>query len=1020
MFKTHQLEAIDISIKNNFDSGVHFHATGTGKSWIALQIAIEFAERNPLCNIMWICEQKSILQEQFSKIKIKTKDNKSFLLEKLYSTFLIYNFSENKNKDSKWFNTISNSIFWKKPSLIVINRAFLTSGNKYELMKVPIHLIIHDECHTVKNKTTQAFYSWIIERYPTIKCIGFSATPYLEIEPYKKLLSKFSIYQGYSNDVILPPRIIWYKSETILNISEIADLVKQKISDLPYKKILVWCGIIEDCYRISKEWQKLFPEFKIFIDTSSTTSVSNDVLSLEEFYKLNENGFLFCACKHREGSDIPNLDGCIFLDKVEDRGSKTFIQCIGRVLRKDALNKKQYGLILDLKASCCMDIIHRIHPFLFLDDRVFPWKHKSYPSKAIKKTIIIHELNMLKNTELTNIDNSSHSNEKATDYSIDEVKGLFVRSIELKDLRYHQRLEMELELLEKKKLFQYLVRALDILELTKGIPHVTRGSCGSSLVCYLLGISHVDPVKYNITFARFLNEYRDNLPDIDFDFPYNIRKDVFLKLEEKYPGKMARISNHIYYQEKSSLREAVRTVGGIKTQIPKLKLIKTINTMSPELKQKVYKKQNELKNTFRTYSLHCGGIIYYPNGVPEEKVLYKSKDSVLKQVILNKEDVSKEKHFKIDILSSRSLAIIQTILGSEISFDELRLKNDSKIGNFEDPILDPNVFEMLSNGDNIGITLAESPLMRKTLITIRPKSIEDLALCLAIIRPAAKKAKNASYTSIKDIGDYFVFDDDAIIQIASILDCSEAEADKIRRIFAKNDQKGMKEFYKILEKKDIPESNKQFIIDSLLDLSQYSFCKAHAFSYAQLIYQLAYLKYHKPIEFWKAVLQHSHSSYKHWVHRYEARLNGLDSNYLNERSKEISIYAQNRRKKIDTIENPHIQMKTFGYWRMLSTEFFPDCHLERIGKNTYNIRGLIASSKVFLEDNSDESSSKIEKQNTIVLFLGVKPKVYVEVIIENIQFIPESSIGCSFENAILQKAFNAFFASFTTDNYKFF
>jgi DNA polymerase III alpha subunit len=72
------------------------------------------------------------------------------------------------------------------------------------------------------------------------------------------------------------------------------------------------------------------------------------------------------------------------------------------------------------------------------------------------------------------------------------------------------------------------MRALEILDMTKHIPHVTRGSCGSSLVCYLVGISHVDPIKYNIKFSRFLNIYRNNLPDIDFDFPYNMRDEVFL------------------------------------------------------------------------------------------------------------------------------------------------------------------------------------------------------------------------------------------------------------------------------------------------------------------------------------------------------------------------------------------------------------------------------------------------------------------------------------------------------------
>ena len=93
---------------------------------------------------------------------------------------------------------------------------------------------------------------------------------------------------------------------------------------------------------------------------------------------------------------------------------------------------------------------------------------------------------------------------------------------------------MELKLIKKKKLESYLIRAVSILKITNYIPHVTRGSCGSSLVCYLLGISNVDPIKMDISFSRFLNRYRNNLPDIDFDFPHYLRDEVFLKLELKW------------------------------------------------------------------------------------------------------------------------------------------------------------------------------------------------------------------------------------------------------------------------------------------------------------------------------------------------------------------------------------------------------------------------------------------------------------------------------------------------------
>jgi hypothetical protein len=991
--RKNQIDAIKISLENDFSSGVHFHATGTGKSLIALKLVLEFEKRNPLCNILWICEQKSILYQQFSR--------KSNISKELYETFLVYNYCD--NKDPEWFKKVKNSYFWKKPSLIVINRAYLTSANRYEELKIPIHLVIHDECHSIKNKTTQIFYKWLLEKYPDVKCIGFSATPNTQFKPFQNLLSKFSIYEAFSSDIILPPRVVWYKSSSHLEIRDITCIVKREIEKLPYKKIVVWCGIIEDCYRIVEEWKGYFEDYKIYIDTS----LELDSKNIEEFYKLEEKGFLFCACKHREGSDIPNLDGCIFLDKVEDRCPKTFIQCIGRVLRKDPMGLKKYGLVLDLKARSCMDIINRIHPFLYLETKIFPWKHTSLPLKVNSKQVILQELNMLRECELVN----SSLAEEERDYSSDEIKGLFVRHIDFLDLRYHQRLEEELKMFEDKKLFQYLVRALEILKLTENIPHVTRGSCGSSLVCYLLGISHIDPIRYNITFSRFLNEFRNTLPDIDFDFPYNVRKDVFLKIEEKYPGKVARISNHVYYHEKSALREAIRTVGGVKSQISKYELNKVVRAMNPLLKHKVYQRQKHLEDSFRTYSLHCGGIIFYPDGIPEDKILEKTKHSLVQQVTLNKEEVSKEKHFKIDILSSRALAIVQSVLGDSVSFER--------------PILDPNVFLMLSNGDNIGITLAESPLMRKTFLTIQPKSIEDLAICLAIIRPAARKAKAACGIDMKtllDMREHFIFDDDAILKIAEILKCSEGEADRIRRVFAKGDAKGIKEFRESLKKLPMTKSQKHNLLESLEDLSQYSFCKSHAFSYAQLVYQLAYIKYHKPLEFWKATLEHSHSSYKKWVHRYEARIAGVEM----VQSKEVSIYAQNRRKKIQSIDDPYKQINLFGYWRMDTTNFFPDCYFKRTGRNTFNVRGLISSTKVFQADLNKEdikiktigSSSAIT--NTIVLFLGVAPKCYVEIKINNLDFVDCKYIGATFEAALLDTKYNDNYYVLTAQAYRFF
>ena len=119
--------------------------------------------------------------------------------------------------------------------------------------------------------------------------------------------------------------------------------------------------------------------------------------------------------------------------------------------------------------------------------------------------------------------------------------------------------------------------------------------------------------------------------------------------------KIARISNHVYYHKKSALRKALRLSGHNKF-IPKNDIHKVIRKYEYKKQKKIYKEAQKLENTFNTYSLHCGGIVYYPEGVPKKLILSGQQHNILNQINLNKKDVAKEKKFKIDILSSRGLA----------------------------------------------------------------------------------------------------------------------------------------------------------------------------------------------------------------------------------------------------------------------------------------------------------------------------------------------------------------------------
>ena len=889
--KTNQVNAIE-SVKNNdFNSGVIAHATGTGKSVIGIHLIKSFIENNKNSNIFWLCEFKTIINELFSN------DYFSRELNDIQQNYTIFNYAKDKPKN--WVETINNC---ETPFILFINRAFLTSQEKYKVIHKNIDFIIHDECHSIKNKTTKEFYNHISSKNSNYKVIGLSATP-LKIYPFENIIHSYTLYDALLNNDLVTPQIVWLTKEGKISSTDIMLEVKEMIKSLPFKKIIIWCGLIKECEELAKQWQKYFTDFKVCIDTSIDSEIEG-IGTFDNFKSLTSNGFLFCAAKHREGSDIKNLDGCIFMDQVSKRTPKTFIQCLGRVLRLQ--ENKSKGLIIDIKAKSAYDVIKRMAAYLN-NDKEFPYDYSYYYSNDGKikiNNLIIKQQNYV----CSEIMDSSLITKE---FILKQFKKPIIDSIV-----YKERLENELDMFIEKNLLKYLYFAIEILNLTSDIPHVTRGSCGSSLLCYYLGISHVDPVKYNIKFERFLNIYRNNLPDIDFDFPHTSRDEIFFRLEKKWPGKIARISNHVHYHEKSAKRAALKELGHNKF-IGKYEINDYIKKLPKATRDELNKRVKNLENKFRMYSLHCGGIVFYPEGVPDYLKHTAKSQNVINQITLNKYDISSEKRFKIDILSSRALTQICDIDRS------LAFKDFTEIE------IDADVMELFSTGKNIGITLSESPLIKKAMLEIKPKNITDLALILAIIRPAAKDVEKTNSISHTDL----VYDDDAIDFIAKYCNVDLAKADYYRRNIVKYNKEVIDEVNKLLSK-DLQKK--------LDGLHGYGFCKAHAYSYAELIYKLAYLKKHKPEDFWKSTLKNAESSYRNWVHYFEAKLENVDFKMIKEGKD--SVYCKNRNKEIYKL-NHEQHFAKYGIWNIKKDLFYPNCY-GFIDKERYIYKGIIASIKV--------------------------------------------------------------------------
>jgi error-prone DNA polymerase len=203
----------------------------------------------------------------------------------------------------------------------------------------------------------------------------------------------------------------------------------------------------------------------------------------------------------------------------------------------------------------------------------------------------------------------------------------FVRKIP-DDERYSHRLDEEFTLIDKFCFTKVFLQVQQIIEITRQrkIPHIIRGSAGSSLVCFLMGITEIDPILYRLELARFMNHGRQDLPDIDIDVPYNRREELYKAIEETWSKKVARISNHVHYGMKTALRETAKEIllqtpasqeRSHKLQQLRRRDFSLAKILSPEEQTLATQRAKELNGTVKYNSLHCGGIVIFED---EEEV----------------------------------------------------------------------------------------------------------------------------------------------------------------------------------------------------------------------------------------------------------------------------------------------------------------------------------------------------------------------------------------------------------------
>lgn len=511
---------------------------------------------------------------------------------------------------------------------------------------------------------------------------------------------------------------------------------------------------------------------------------------------------------------------------------------------------------------------------------------------------------------------------------LEQLIGQFRRTVP-DDITYSQRLIEELELIRDQNFSRHFLRVREILDLTTDIPHITRGSAGSSLVCWLMGISDLDPVAEGIPIARFINPKRDDLPDIDLDFPHWQQATVMNRIFRRWPGQSARVSNYVMYKEKSARREAAKRLGAKGTLKRNFQFA---DVLPPQEVAEAERVAHKLLGKKRCISKHCGGIIIFDRPVP------KSLINQTNQILLDKNECEDLEHFKIDILANRGLSQLWEI-------DQRDL--------MDYPEHDEATSRLLQQGHVLGVTQAESPAMKRLFRALRVRTRSDCTLATALIRPVATQGRRKA-TAFQDwskdsFDNTIVFEDDAITLIADILQCDMYTADMWRRAFAKRNEEKILEFMQLIG----DHAERDTVLAALRELSHFGLCRAHATNLGRLIWALAYHKAHNPPAFWASVLKHCQGSYSSWVYWQEAKLAGaVLGNSLSEGA-ECSELART------------------GKWT--SDRFIPACQeIRRPGHVEFV--GLVANYRVFKSGAKDHMT---------FVTLGTGPGRYLDVLLNH-------------------------------------
>ena len=454
-----------------------------------------------------------------------------------------------------------------------------------------------------------------------------------------------------------------------------------------------------------------------------------------------------------------------------------------------------------------------------------------------------------------------------------------------------ERLEYEISVVEKMGYVEYYLIVFDFINYAKqnGIPvGPGRGSGAGSLAAYCMGITSIDPIKYNLLFERFLNPERVSMPDFDIDFCFERRQEVIDYVVRKYGSDhVAQIITFGTMAARGAIRDVGRTLGMSYQQVDVIakavpsgpaalhitldralevsKELRDFYDKDPQAR-KLIDMARALEGMPRHASTHAAGVVITREPASSYVPLQKNGDVIVTQFPMG--TLEELGLLKMDFLALRNLTIIDDAV-KQVK----RMEPDFSIDAI--PTDDKAVFEMLGEGQSTGVFQFESAGMRRVLSQFKPESIEDLIAIVSLYRPGPMDSiptyiRNKNNPSLirykhpllepilKVTYGCIVYQEQVMEICRKLAGFSLGHADLVRRAMSKKKadvmEKERANFIAGCEKNGVSKNIATDIFNEMSSFASYAFNKSHAAAYALVSYQTAYLKCHYPQQYMASLL----------------------------------------------------------------------------------------------------------------------------------------------------------------------